>query len=163
MNDLYDEAAEIIDIEQKCRDLFDLGVHVRRVVIGNVQTGARARATVFEADRHTLYVLCMGDDTLVLRDVQRMIKGMGIEPEAYLPPHGDKNYFAEFGRQAIKSMYPGRTSSAGLETSFYQALAPYSPALVRIARINGEIREYHSPLQQWQKLQDCSYSKIKVG
>jgi hypothetical protein len=162
MNDLYDEASEIIDIEQKCRDFFDLEVKAKRVIASNVQTGSRARTTIFEADQHTVYALCVGDETLVLRDVQRMAKGMGIEPEAYLPPHGNENYFAEFGQQAIRSMYPGRMTSAGLETNFYQTLAPYSPALVQIARINGEIREYHSPLQQWQKLQDCSYAKVQV-
>jgi hypothetical protein len=162
MNDLYEEPLETIDIEQKCLDIFDLDVHIKRVIIGNVQTGVRARTTIFEADRHTLYAFCTADEPIVLRDVQLMIKGMGIEPEFYLPPHGDKDYFVDFGRQAVAEVYPDLKSYAGLEMSFYQTLAPYNPALVRISRIKGEIREYLKPLQQWQKLQNCSYVRIKV-
>lgn len=163
MNDLYDEASEIIDIEHKCRDLFGVDIHVKRIIFSNIQSGVGAKTTIFEADRHTLYAYCHGDDSLVLRDVQRIMRGMGIEPAEYLPPLGEGKYFADYGKQKIKDMYPGRRSHAGLEVSFYQALAPYSPGLVRIASIKGEIREYHSAMQQWQKLRDYSYTKVSVA
>jgi len=158
----YYEMAEIDELERICRDSFETTVAIKKVLVSNLSTSKGSRTTIFESDRHTLYALCVASQPLVLADIKRIIAGMGIEAEAYLAPHGDNTYFQEFGREAFFNMYPARKVASDKETAFYQTLAPYSPALVRIAKVKGEIREYVSSMREWQPAQTFSYARVQV-
>ena len=158
----YYEVAEITEIERMCRDYFKTPLAVKKILISNVSTGNGSRVTIFEADRHILYALCIASKPLAFRDIKRIITGMGIEPALYLPPLGDGTYFQNYGREAFFGMYPGRKTASAAETGYYETLAPYSPALVRIAKIKGEIREYASSIHEWQRMRLFSYAKVEV-
>jgi hypothetical protein len=158
----YYEVAEINELERICRDSFATDLAIKNILISNLSTGRGSRTTVFEADRHALYALCVGSQPLVLADIVRIITSTGIEAEDYVPPAGDRDYFKAFGRQAFLDMYPGRKAASDQEMEFYQTLAPYSPALVRIAKVRGEIREYAPSMREWQLAKAFSYAKVRV-
>jgi len=158
----YYEVAEINELERICRDSFATNLTIENILISNLSTSRGSRTTIFEADRHELYALCVGSQPLVLADVTRIMMSMGIEAEDYLPPAGDKDYFKAFGRQAFLDIYPGRKAATDQETTFYQTLAPYSPALVRIAKVRGEIREYAPSMREWQSAKTFSYARVRV-
>lgn len=158
----YYEVAEIAEIERVCRDSFKTPLAIKKILLSNVSTGNGSCVTIFEANRHTLYAFCVAAKPLVFRDVKRIITSMGIEPATYLPPLGDATYFQKYGRKAFFDIYPGRKNAPAAETAYYETLAPYSPALVRIAKIKGEIREYVPSIHEWQRTQLFSYAKVEV-
>jgi len=106
--------------------------------------------------------LCTADESLNLADIKVIIKSIGMKAEAYLPPDGDSNYFLRYGQKVFQSVFPCRKTSNNAETVFYQTLTPYTPALIRIEKINGEIRQYNQNHQQWQKTLDISYLRMQV-
>lgn len=159
LNDISTEVREIINI---CSQRFATDMPVKRIIISDVPTGTESFTTVFESDNQTIYALCTSKKSMTLADVRRIIHGMGMEADAYLPPAGNKNYFKDYGRRAFLAAYPARKISSDKEMAYYQTTAPYNPALVRIAKVNGEIREYLAALQRWQKTAKYSYRRIKI-
>lgn len=153
---------KVAQVERMCKQQFGVNLHVREIVFDDVRAGKNSYATIFQADKHTMYVLLESDDPLTLFDVKGIMKSMGIEADAYMPPHGDETYFMRNGHQAFLSAYPGRKTETDQERMYYRTLSPYSPALVRIAKIGGEIRHYDTASPRWQKSDDYSYVRMKV-
>lgn len=149
-------------IEQLCKTQFNIDIRVENVIVDDVQTGPNSYATVFQVDQHTLYVLCESDDPMTLSDVKHIVKSMGVEAAAYLAPRADSEYFARYGHEAFLRAYPGRKTETDQEKSYYQTLSPYTPALIKVAKINGEIRRYNSVVSNWQKVLDYSYARMRV-
>jgi hypothetical protein len=88
---------------------------------------------------------------------------MGMKAEKYLPPDANENYFLRFGQKIFQDVFPGRKISTNQDTlSYYQTLAPYSPALVRISKIDGEIRQYSKIGQKWSSTLELSYQRMQV-
>jgi hypothetical protein len=157
MNDeIYDDVA----IERACRDAFNLKLTITEVIVRNVSTGYTSTATVFKTSPTNLYVYITSEGTLVLADVQKIIRNMNMDADAYLPPHADVEYFERIGIQKFKSMFPGKHIMGADDTRYYQTLAPYSPALVRIAKVKGDIRTFHFESKLWRKVKDYAFNKI---
>lgn len=162
MIDLYQEVTELIDLESTCRAHFGTTFHVKRIVAQSIPTGKTSSTTVFETKAHERYALCVSDVPLTLKDVQRIMRGMGIEAASFLPPAFDPNYFVNYARGAFLAAYPGRKLTANDDISYYQSLAPYTPALVKIAQVKDGLRQFVPVVNQWHKAMDYSYSHIEV-
>lgn len=162
MYDLYYEAIESIAIEGLCKKGFGVDISVKQIITLNMPTSKGSVTTVFQDHRYTLYALCVASAPLALADVKQIMHGAGIEAETYLPPHGDPAYFANYGQKAFCAAFPGRKPINQQDTAFYQTLAPYNPALVRVSKIKGELRQYIAPTQRWQTAEECSYKRLQV-
>ncbi|MGD8373919.1 MAG: hypothetical protein PVI21_03620 [Candidatus Woesebacteria bacterium] len=162
MINLKDTSLESREVARVCSQYFGVNVDIKHMVIADVSTGKSSFTSVFEASDHTIYALCTSNENLTLADVRKIIHGMGMEADAYLPPMGSRNYFEDYGRRAFAMAYPARKIGSEKELAYYKTMAPYSPALVRISKINGEIREYLAALQRWQKAMGYSYRRIKI-
>ncbi len=149
-------------LERISKDYFGVDLHVDEIIANDITTGKNSYTTLFRADRQTLYALCEADDALSLSDVKEIIKSMGAEADEYLPPYDDDEYFQRAGTKAFSAIFPSRKEATLQETVFYQNMAQYSPALVRIARIGGEIRRYNAISDRWQKDFDLSYLRMQV-
>lgn len=162
MSDLEYTKMKIAEIEQICEERFAVAVRVDSIILDEVTTGKNSYTTVFKTTDNDIYALCMSEGSLTLADIQHIIKSMNMDAGIYLPPRADANYFSRLGFKIFQKVYPGRTSWNEQEERFYQTQAAYSPALVKIAKINGDIRRYNTFGLQWQKVFDFSYAKMKV-
>jgi hypothetical protein len=153
---------EITDIERICRDQFATDIVIKQAIISDLTVEETARMTVFETDRKELYALCQSTQPLTLASIRRIVRGMGAKAEVYIPPDRDQNHFIDYGRKVFASVFPGRKLNSNDDISYYISQCPYSPALIKIARIDGEIREYIPIIEQWKKVLEYSYNRIKV-
>lgn len=152
---------EDLTLEHLCKEKFAVDISLRHVIARDVYTGHGSYTTVFEDDKRNMYALCDGS-ALTLADVKEIIHAMGMEADSYFPPDGQYDYFVRQGKQNFLSVFPARTVVKDDEIAYYQTLAAYSPALVRIRKIKGEIREY-SPLgQRWQTLKEYTYTHMQL-
>lgn len=162
MIDVDYEALKKSQLQDISLQTFDVQLRVKDIVASDIPTSHGSYITLFQADHQTMYALCESDGPQDLNDVQRELKSMGIEAESYLPPHSDENYFLRFGRKAYLAAFPARIEALDDETAFYQTLTPYNPALVRIAKVGGEIRRYNPIRHVWQKDVEFSYVRPQV-
>ncbi|HEU5122253.1 MAG TPA: hypothetical protein VFT59_05410 [Candidatus Saccharimonadales bacterium] len=154
-----DRSTAVAAIEHACQTTFAYSVRVTNIVADALETPKNSHTTIFETDGGELLALCHSNETLELGDIKRIIRGMGLEAAYYFPPAGYDNYFIDFGKKAFAASFPGRRITEHDNLSFYESLAPYNPALVKIGKINGEIRGYIPVLEQWYKVVDFNYSK----
>lgn len=159
---LRKNTSRLLKVENLCRNYFNIDLRIDKIIQNNLPTGDSSCTTVFMTDRNEIYALCTGDDSLKLADVKKVIKSMGMKAEEYLPPGADDDYFLRYGQRVFQSTFPYRKTVLPQETTFYQTLTPYSPALVRIGKINGEIRQYNKICQEWQKAFEFSYLRLWV-
>jgi hypothetical protein len=162
MTEISSKVTAVSQIELACKQRFGLSIKVESIVIDGMPTSRNSHTSIFKADRHTMYALCTSDEPLVLADIKSIVRSIGMKAEAYLPPNADENYFLRFGQKMFQSVFPGRTAKTDQDTAFYQTLAPYSPALIRIAKIDGEIRQYDNIWQKWQMALRFSYQRMLV-
>lgn len=153
---------EYKDLEATCQVYFGTSFHIQRIVASEVPTGTSSRSTVFETTKGDTYALCMADAPLTLGEVKQLIRGMGMKAETFLPPFNKPDYFAQYGRDAFLAAFPGRRLTSDDDISFYMSLAPYSPALVKVAQVERELRQYVPIVNRWHKFVDYSYNRIKV-
>lgn len=159
MNDqIYDDTV----IERAIDSAFGLRLNISEVIVRDIQTGYTATATVFKTSPNVLYAFIRSQSTMLLADVRKMVRGMNIDAETYLPPHGDAEYFQRIGVQKFKEMFPGKHIMGEDDTRYYQTLAPYNPALVRVARVKGDIRAFQIETKAWRKVKDYAFSKIAL-
>lgn len=155
--------AKSIDIQQICQEEFGVSFDVKRIIADSLLTDKGSYTTVFETTSHEIYAYCHSDNDLTQRDIKRILNRAGIKPNAYLPPAGQPHYFTHFGIAGFKTAYPGRVLQPGNDLSFYESLAPYNPALVKVSEIGGELREYNRALNIWQNARDFRYKQIAVS
>ncbi len=159
MNDeLYDDIA----IEKAIQGAFGLKLDIQDVVARQVPTSFTSTATIFRSSPNNLYIFIQSQSKMLLADVRKMVRAMNIDAEGFVPPHGDKEYFKRIGEEKFKSIFPGKHIMSDDDTRYYQTLAPYSPALVRVERVKGEIRGFHYESKTWRKVKDYSFSKITL-
>ena len=149
-------------IEKFCFNYFTVSLQINRVLINSMPTSHNSFTTVFTTNNHAVYALCLSDELLELADIKNIIKHAGMKAESYLPPYADENYFLRYGKNIFLSVFPGRKTCTPQETTFYQTLAPYNPALVKIEKVNGELRQYNIFCEKWQKALEFSYLRMQV-
>lgn len=150
------------EIEAYCARYFSLLVHVDEIIVNNIYSNNDTYTTVFRSQAGGLYALVVANQPTALRDIKRVVQAMGLLAEIYLPPKADSDYFSSYAKHAYEKVYPSRTPLSGSDISYYQSLAPYGPGLVRIKRVNGEIRHHTGVLNSWRKVLDFSYNSIRV-
>lgn len=156
------QAYDNSSIERLVEREFGLSLRVTELVARSIATGYTSTATVFKATPTALYVLINAQGNLLLADVRKIIRHMNMEADAYMPPHGDADYFRRIGEGKFKALFPGKHIMSDEDTRYYRTLAVYNPALVRIAKVNGDIRSYHSESKSWRKVREYSYSKVTL-
>ena len=163
MLDLVEKnVSKISQVEKFCHDYFNVNLQIDKIILNNMPTSHNSNTTVFKTNNHAIYALCRSDDKINLADIKKIIKQMGMKAEKYLPPEANENYFLRYGQNVFKSVFPGRISGTPEETLFYQTLTPYNPALVRIGKVNGEIRRYNNTYNKWQTALEFSYLRMQV-
>ena len=93
-----------------------------------------------------------------------MVKRMSMVADAYLPPRKDGDYFDRIAVAKFKDVFPGRTPANDGDLRFYRLLAPYNPALVRIAEVtDGVVRQFDSSdSTNWRVAAKYTYKRIKT-
>lgn len=156
------DPSEIEKIEKVCKDQFNVDLNVKGILIGNANTSKNSHTTVFKTNHGNIYALCVSDAPMMLADMASIIKSMGMKADTFLPPNGDKEYFEQAGSNIFQTVFPSHKMPQNTETSYYQTLSKYNPALVRISRIDGEIRQYNDQLRRWSKVLELSYTRMQV-
>jgi len=157
-DDIYSDTA----IERACHETFGLKLQISEVIARDVPTSYTATATVFKTSPNNVFVYLTSQSKLLLADVQKMIRGMNIDAEKFVPPHGDVDYFKRIGTEKFKGLFPGKHIMSEADIRYYETLAPYNPALVQVARIKGDIRGLHFESQSWRKVKDYAFNKISL-
>lgn len=152
-----------IDIVNICRDKFNVEIKVENILLNSAFTGNSSYTSVFKNDRNEIFALCLCDGALTLADVNGIIKKMGMKPERVYPPGGDEQYFVYYAKKTYESVFPGRKCLAEQDAVFYKSFAPYSPALIRIKEISGEIKHFDTSWNKWTSAINFSYYRVKVG
>lgn len=159
---MNEELFDDIAIERTIKTAFGLKLNISEVVARTIPAGYTATATLFKTSPNTLYCFVRSQSNMVLADVQRMMRSMNIEVQEYVPPHGDVDYFKRIGVEKFKDIFPGKHIMSDDDTRYYQTLAPYNPALVKVERIRGEVRAFHFESKSWRKVRDYTYSRIAL-
>lgn len=158
---IYDDLA----IEKLVSARFGLGVDIKSVVARDVPTSHTTKATVFLTNKNQLYALLSGEAPFTLGDVRKVVKRMGMVADAYVPPKDEPDYFDRVAREKFRAVFPGRHDPLDTDLRFYRLLAPYNPALVRIAEVSeGVIRQYDSAdSSNWRVAAKFAYKRIKTS
>lgn len=163
MLDLLDiDIEKISRVESICKKHFRIDLQIENIILDAVPTSNNSHTSIFKTKRNQVYALCVSAEPLTLADVKNIVKSMGMKAEIYLPPNADRDYFLRCGRNIYKSVFPGREAKTDADTKFYQTFTTYNPALVMIAEVSGEIRQYNKIWRQWQKSLEYSYLRMQV-
>lgn len=157
-DDMYSD----IKVERACKEFFGLKLDISEVIARDIPTSYTSNAVVFKTSPNVVYIYISSQSKLLLADVKKMVRSMNIDAEKYMPPHGDDDYFKRIGTEKFKAMFPGKHIMSEADTRYYQTLAPYNPALVRVMRIKGDIRGFHFESQSWRKVKDYAFNKISL-
>lgn len=149
-------------IEMICREYFNVNLPVSEIIGSDIPSSKDSYTTIFRDSKGVMYALCESDEPLILGDIRSIINAMGIKASEYLPPKADYDYFSRHGRRVYQSVYPNRATCGEADLTYYKTMSPYSIALIRVARINGEIREYNDFRKRWQSAFDINYMKTQV-
>lgn len=163
MSDVDYDKMRIRQSEAICRSHFGVTLHIEEILCDDIETGNDSYCVLFRTKHRNMYALYVSRTPQPLLGVRHITRSMGLEAESYAAPYGDTSYFKRKGFEIFQQSYPGRTQWTRQEAAFYQTLVNYSPALVKISKINGEIRRYNPNYSsQWQKILDLRYKKMKV-
>jgi hypothetical protein len=157
MNDVDQEVTTAIEIEHASRVHFSYDFKVKQIIANDLETLKGSRTTVFETTDHKILAFCTSEESLELGDVKHIIRGMGLEASYYLPPAQYHGYFINYGKQAFASAFPGRQITSNDNLSFYESLAPYNPALIKVHTIPDGVYGYIPALGKWYKAIDVTY------
>lgn len=158
---MNDAILDDLAIEKSCKEQFGVALDVAEVIVRAVPAGVATRATVFVTTNRQVYAYIVSQSGLVLDDVRKIIHRMQLEAHAFVPPHGEPEYFDRIGRAKFKAMFPGKPILGEDDLRYYKNLAPYNPALVLLGKVKGEIRGFEVESKTWRKVKDYAYSKIK--
>lgn len=159
-SDIYDDLA----LEEIAREQFAKQLDIKQVVVRDIPTSHTTKASVFLTTKNQLFVLITGRAPTTLGDVRKIVRRMGMTADAYLPPKHEPHYFERVAQEKFREVFPGRTVVTDQDLLFYRLLAPYNPALVRIAGIdNGVIRQFDSAdSSNWRVVAKFAYKRIKT-
>lgn len=153
---------------QQCNEVIPSTFHVHLPVdaflFDDIVTSDHSYAMLFRSGRD-IYALFIAEDghEQTLGDVAEWSKAMGLRIERFFPPAADPGYFMREALTHFKHRFPSRSKWTTEDLSFYRRYANYSPALVRVASIDGELRRYNTISDSWQAVFDYSFRKIQVS
>jgi len=162
MNDeIYDDLA----LERIVKEKFGLDIDISHVVLRQSPVSHTAEATLFMTTKKQLFVYIHGPSRLLFGDIKKTVSRMGLKAELYFPPKGRPQYFDEVGRTKFREVFPGRAHVSDDDIIFYKTLAPYNPALIKIAEIkNGEVFQFDSDATgNWRVAIKFAYRRIKTS
>lgn len=151
----------------QCNELiprvFRVNLPIDEILFDDIETGDGSYAILFRSsgDVYALFVAPDGGQQ-TLADVVTMSKNMGITIGKFYLPDGDLNYFYRNGVKLFKQAFPSLYSWNKKDVKWYSLQVPYSPALVKVASVNGEVRRFDKAGRAWQKLFDYSFRKVRV-
>lgn len=156
----YEELA----LEEGIKQYFKRKIVIRDILLQEVPVSHTMTATVFVSDKNQLYVYIAGESRTTLGDIRKIIRRMGLVSNAYLPPHGDKEYFSKVAEKHFKNVFPGRGVAREDDLQYYKTLAHYSPALVQIAEVQrGVIYQYDTDSSSsWRPALNYSFRRINT-
>jgi len=159
-SEIYDDIA----LEELAREQFGKQLDIKQVIVRNVPTSHTTKASVFLTTKNQLFTLIDGRAPLTLGDVRKIIRRMGMTADAYLPPKHEPQYFEKVAQEKFRDVFPGRNAVSDQDLLFYRLLAPYNPALVRIAGVDaGVIRQFDSAdSSNWRVVAKFAYKRIKT-
>lgn len=154
-----------IALEHMAERDFGIDLTVKEIVVNRVDVGRAVQASVFLTPKKQLYCAIIGQSRLTLGDIKKIISRMGLKAADYLPLHGDDEYFEQTAREKFCEVFPGRAHITGDDLRFYRTLAPYNPALVRIAEVkDGVILQYDADAHnKWRPAKKFAYRRIKTS
>lgn len=151
-------------ITETIREHFAKKFEITRMIVRDIQVTATAHATVFRIKGGSVYVLIRSGAEMTLGDVKKVLRNMGVEPADFVPPSSVDTYFEDKAMEKYKEVFPGKRILNGAEElRYYRTLIPYTPALVHVNRIRGELREYEPQSRQWKLVKRLSYARIQTG
>lgn len=154
---------ELSRIKSICSNYFNIEPDIKELILDSAPSSNNTNTTIFETSTDEVYALCLSEKALTLADVKSIMRSMGIKADSFLAPKGDEDYFLKYGQRIYKSVFPAKKLTNEQDIEFYKTLAPYSPALIKVAKINGIIRKYNTNWHQWQKALELNYIKSKVA
>lgn len=158
--DIYDDIA----LEAVAHEHFGKRFDIAQVIVRGIPTTHTTTASVFLTTKNQLYALVQGRAPLTLGDVRKIVKRMGLEAEAYLPPSHRPHYFDEVALEKYRAVFPGRREVSDTDLRYYRLSAPYNPALVLIAGVaEGVIKQFDpSDSSNWRVATRYQYRRIKT-
>ncbi len=160
---MNDEIFGDIAIEKSAQEKFGVVLDIAEVIVRSAPVGITAQGTLFKTTTGQVLLYVASQAAQLLDDVQKIVMRMNLEADQFLPPNGETDYFNRVGGEKFKAMFPGKHITSDDDLRYYRNLAPYNPALVRIAKIKGEVRAYDPQSRTWHKTKDYSYSRIKAS
>lgn len=159
---MNEDILDDIALEKICKNNFGLMFEMDEVIARGVPAGITARATIFKTSTNIHYAFVQAEGNQLLADVRTIVRAMQLEADEFVPPLGDQEYFERFGVARFKELFPGKHIVSADDTLYYRTLAPYNPALVRLARIKGEIRGYDITTKQWRRVRNYAYARMRI-
>lgn len=153
------EAQDLEAIQKACMISFGVALKPTDIIARDIPAGIAARATVFGVGAKGLYVYIFSQGGMVLADVKKIIRQMQCEPDMFFPPRADGTYFHRVGVAKFKTLFPGKHITSSDDTRYYETLAPYNPALVRISQVNGELRGFVTESKEWRRFKAFTFTK----
>ncbi len=164
MSELEYNAMRKRECEELIPRLFHVYLPVKSFLFDDIETGEDSYAVLFESGHETYALLISSEEhPSTLSDVRSIAKSMGLRVQRYFPPGADPEYFHREGVKHFLKAYPARKQWTKEDIMFYESLATYHVALVRIDAIQGEVRRYNSHSKAWQRAFTYSYKKVTVA
>lgn len=161
MTDVEYNAKKVSAIEDVSENHFGVNLRVKKLIASDVVTNYDTYATLFVDTADNLYLLVESDEAMTLADVRSMVKSMNLSAKGYFAPHRDASYFENSGREIYSKLFPG-LKTLPKDTKFYKTLSVYSPALVRVDHLKGDLRSFNVVGNQWQKEYDISSIAARI-
>lgn len=155
--------AKSIDLQQICQAEFGVDFTIQRIIADNLPSSKGSSTTIFETTSYEVYAYCQSDTLLTLRDIKHILRHVGVTSAEYIAPAHQPRYFTHFGIKAFNAAFPGRMLHADDDITFYESLAPYTPALAKVSEIAGELHQYDQALNTWHTAIEHSYKRIAVA
>ncbi|MFC2370173.1 MAG: hypothetical protein ACFNMB_03055 [Candidatus Saccharimonas sp.] len=162
-NDLNYDQMRREECQKLIPRVFHIEMPVDEFLFDDIETGRDSYAVIFRS-RGSVYALLIAENGAeqTLEDVRRIVKNMGLTAEKFLPPEADPQYFYRNGVELLKRVYPSLRRWNYDDVWMYSRKVPYSPALVKVASVDGEIRRFNQRGASWQKLLNYSFRKVQV-
>jgi len=149
-------------VEASIRDNFNKRFDITKMIVRDIQVGPTAHASIFKIKGGGgVYALIRSASELNVGDVMKMARKMGVDADELLPPAGVDSYFDDKAIEKFRVVFPGKHITNNSEDlRYYRTLVPYTPALIKVARIRGELCEYKPETREWQVVKRLTYAKI---
>jgi hypothetical protein len=160
MSDRDYTALRLQEVTALCHNYFRVNIDVKELVFDDIETAPEASCLLFKSS-NGLYALFNGTADQTLADVKYRAKQIGLKVDGYAYPNGDNKFFFRHARRAFQKAYPGRNNWTAQEARYYMTTAPYSPGLVKVSSVEGELRRYIAQDKKWRKVYDYTYQGSK--